>query len=74
MSAIIICLYNNGPNLSSQNGIFIEPENVEYLPEGGVQQLDGDHIPQKDMFGGANYFDRETQFMHLVRLHSCLLP
>ena len=50
-----------------QNGIFIEPENVEFLEGGGVQQLDGDFIPSREQFGGSNYFDRESQILHLVR-------
>ena len=53
-----------------QNGIFIEPENVRYLDEGGVEQLDGDHIPEKTSISGANYFERGTQVMYLVSSHS----
>ena len=69
--------------LVQQNGIFIEPENVQYFQEGGVQQLDGDYIPGLDKFSGANYFERESQFLHLVswdihehrvKMWVCILP
>lgn len=29
-------------------------------------QIDGDYIPSRTTFGGANYFDKETQIMHVV--------
>ena len=34
--------------------------------QGGVQQLDGQYIPTRDTFSGANYFDRESQILYLV--------
>ncbi len=49
-----------------QNNIFIEPENVQYLEGGGVQQTDGSYKPSKDRFGGANYFERESQILYMV--------
>ena len=55
-----------------QNGIFIEPENVNYLDGGGILQTDdscrhGSCIPTRSRIGGANYFDRESRVMHVVR-------
>ena len=40
--------------------------NVRYLDEGGVQQLDGDYIPNRNSLSGSNYFERESQIMHFV--------
>ncbi len=54
-----------------QNNIFIEPENVQYLDEGGVLQTDGSYKPSNDRFGGANYFERESQILHMVRGKTC---
>ena len=59
-----------------QNGVYIESENVDYLEGGAVLQTsdqcldspDGTCVPARDSFGGANYFDRETQIMHVVSL------
>ena len=34
-----------------------------------VQQLDGDFIPGRESFSGANYFERNTQRLHLVRIN-----
>ena len=51
-----------------QNGVFIEPVNVRYLDEGGVQQLDGDYVPNRSLLSGSNYFERESQIMHFVSL------
>lgn len=56
-----------------QNNVFIEPENVRYLEGGGIQQTDGSFKPSQDRFGGANYFERETQLMHLVRSFSTII-
>ena len=56
-----------------KNGIFIEPENVRYLAEGGVEQLDGDYIPEKSSVSGANYFERGSQVMHFVSVYIILL-
>ncbi len=52
--------------------MFIEPENVQYH-DGAILQTDGDYIPTRERFGGANYFDRETHIMHLVSLISIIL-
>jgi hypothetical protein len=41
---------------------------VRYLEEGGVQQLDGDYIPNRNSLSGSNYFERESQIMHFVSL------
>ena len=46
--------------------MFIEPVNVRYLDEGGVQQIDGDYIPSRNSLSGSNYFERESQIMHFV--------
>jgi hypothetical protein len=53
-----------------QNGVFIEPQNVRYLDGGTVLQTDSsceDCIPTRSSIGGANYFNRESRIMHLVR-------
>ena len=42
---------------------------MQYLDEGGVQQLDGDYIPSRSSLSGSNYFERESQIMHFV---SCM--
>jgi len=63
ISRIQTCLFA----FSSQNNIFFEPENVQYLDGGGVQQTDGQYRPTRDRFGGANYFDRESQILYIVR-------
>lgn len=39
---------------------------MRYLDEGGVQQLDGDYIPNRNSLSGSNYFERESQIMHFV--------
>lgn len=39
---------------------------MRYLTEGGIEQLDGDHIPDRSYISGANYFERESQIMHFV--------
>ena len=39
---------------------------MRYLDEGGVQQLDGDYIPNWNSLSGSNYFERESQIMHFV--------
>ena len=52
-----------------KNGIFIEPENVRYLSDGGVEQLDGDYVPEKSSISGANYFERGSQVMHFVSVY-----
>ena len=53
---------------SLQDGVFIEAENTRYLDSGAVQDLEGDHIPDLEAsISGANYFDRDTQTLHLVR-------
>ncbi len=63
-------LYNSNHPVF-QNNIFIEPENVQYLEEGGVLQTDGSYKPSNDRFGGANYFERESQILHMVCGKSC---
>ena len=52
---------------------------MQYLSDGAVLQtsescperLDGTCIPARNRHGGANYFHRETQIMHMVSL--CVL-
>lgn len=39
---------------------------MRYLDEGGVQQLDGDYVPNRNSLSGSNYFERESQIMHFV--------
>ena len=50
----------------SQNGVFIEPKNTQFLDNGAVTQLDGDHTPDYTDISGANYFERNTQLLHMV--------
>ncbi len=44
---------------------------MEYLEEGGVLQTDGSYKPNRDRFGGANYFERESQILYMVHGGSC---
>ena len=53
-------------SVCAQNNIFIEPENVRYFEGGGIQQTDGSYKPSRERFGGANYFERQSQILHLV--------
>ena len=57
---VLICLL--------QEGVFIEPENVQL--QNGASRPDSDqYIPQlNSSHSGANYFDRHTQTLHLVRM------
>lgn len=49
---------------------------MQYLEDGAILQtedscdqgLDGTCIPTRDRHGGANYFDRESQIMHVVNI------
>ena len=52
---------------SLQDGIFIEPKDVRYLPNGQTVKRPGDnHYPQFDDHSGANYLERDMQLLHLV--------
>ena len=52
----------------TQNGVFLEAENTRYLDNGAVRDEEGDdYIPDLDTsHSGANFFDRDSQILHLV--------
>ena len=63
LTQYIICKYLFIP----QDGIYIEPKDVRYLPDGqAVRRPGDDYYPLFDDHSGANYLERETQLLHLV--------
>ena len=61
-----IYLWSDFP-VVTQNGIYIEPKDVRYLPDGqAVRRPGDDYYPLFDDHSGANYFERDTQLLHLV--------
>ena len=53
-----------------QDGVFIEATNTVYLESSAIREDGGEeYIPALDTsYSGANFFDRDTQIMHLVRI------
>ena len=53
--------------LPLQSGVYIESSNTVYLPSDAIHEQSGEEfIPALTSHSGANYFNRDTQFMHLV--------
>ena len=53
-----------------QDGVYIEATNTVYLENSAIREDGGDEYipPLSNSHSGANFFYRETQIMHLVRL------
>ena len=54
-------------SLPPQNGVFIEASNTVFLANDAIREESGDqYIPPLTSHSGDNYFNRDTQIMHLV--------